>query len=187
MRPQIFFVNLFFAYDRVKRKIYFFLLLTPLTKQNCNTSTSTCFCACASVCVVLCCVLHSCNSSVLVCLQHMQRTLQAKVCVRLRILLFALCNKYCIVNCIAQVVCSCALAHMRSASAACVVVCLCSIVHVKLHKRNSVLHICFCCVKLVIVCFCSAVVLRLLLRVSVKQVVKHVVYTLLFALLLYCL
>lgn len=98
------------------------------------------------------------------------------------IALLALCSKYSNVNSIAQVKSSVALAHMRSASALRSVVSLCSVVLLQLHKRNSVLHICACCVKLIVVCFCSAVVLRLL-RVSVKQLCKHVFTTLLFVLL----
>lgn len=93
--------------------------------------------------------------------------LHVKVNVRLRIALLALCSKYSFVNSIAQVKSSVAVANMCSASATSNVVSLRSIVLLQLHKRNSVLHIRFSSVKLIVVCFCSAVVLRLL-RVSAK-------------------
>jgi hypothetical protein len=135
--------------------------------------TSASFYTCASVCVVLCCVLHYSNSSTFVSLQHLHCMLHVKVNVLLCIALLALCNVYCSVNCIAQVIRCCTLANVLCASANCVVLCLCSIVQLQLHKCNSVRNIRFSCVKLIVVCFCSAVVLRLLLRVSVKQLCKH--------------
>ena len=101
----------------------------------------------------------------------------------LRIRLLALCCYYSSVNSVLHVVLCCTFANVCNTSAACVVTCLRCIVLLQLHKRNCVLHISFVSVKLIVVCFCSAVVLRFSC-VSCKQLCKHFVCTLLFVLLL---